>query len=104
MSRYIFLPLLIVLLAMSSVQAQNDDIYYDPTRDARTNTNSNSGRATTAREYDDNASTTQRSGDNQQDSQYYEYDDDYDRRRTLRLPNRGRKNLFATLRPASARL
>jgi hypothetical protein len=77
MRRYSIFPILIALLSTVSLKAQYDDVYYDPSRDARktTRTESRNTPATT-RNNDDNSASDY---DDQYDqSEYYEYDDEYD--------------------------
>jgi hypothetical protein len=78
MKLYRFFPALFVLFSTVTLNAQHDDIYYDPSRDSRST-------KTTTPTYRNNDSQSNRNYDNTSDydnevyeGEYYEYDDEYD--------------------------
>ena len=80
MRRYSIFPLIVALLSTLSLKAQHDDIYYDPSRDAR-NTPRTETRSNTSQNYNNNNSNSNQDAqydDQYTDSEYYEYDDEYD--------------------------
>ena len=81
MKKCLMLATLFMLVSLT-VQAQYDDVYYDPSRDANRTTTTPQSRPTTT--YNNNTSNAngdvayQNDDNASADSQYYEYDDEYD--------------------------